>query len=145
VAKRLFVALAAVGLLSAALGQTAGSKPDSPAALAVKAAVWGQVARPGLYQMEGSPDLFELLSRAGGPTSSADLANLLLVRERDGTRRRVNVNRLAASGAPLFLTSGDVLIVPESFWSNLGRNLPVISSLAVVANLAITIVLLVQR
>jgi protein involved in polysaccharide export with SLBB domain len=139
---RVLTALAVAGSLAAA---QVPAETSPPAALSVRAAVWGQVARPGLYLLEGSPDLFELLSVAGGPSTGADLNNITLVRERDHTRRRLDLSRIAVSGEPFFLASGDVVIVPESFWSRFNRNLPVISTLAVVANLAVTIMLVAQR
>ena len=141
---RIVAILAAVGMLATAMAQSPGDVPQSQP-LTVRAAVWGQVARPGQYYMEGSPDLFELLSQAGGPTSGADLSGIVLLRERDHTRHRLNIGRIAASGEPFFVASGDVVLVPESFWSRFNRNLPVISTLAVVANLAITIMLVARQ
>jgi hypothetical protein len=141
---RIVAFLAAVGILAATMAQSSGDVLQ-PQSLAVRAAVWGEVARPGQYYLEGTPDLFELLSKAGGPTSGADLTGIVLLRERDRTRHCLNISRIAASGEPFFIASGDVVMVPESFWSRFNRNLPVISTLAVVANLAVTILLVTQR
>jgi len=124
---------------------TAQPVVDNQPPLTVRAAVWGQVASPGQYYLTGTPDLFELLSRAGGPTAGANLGRVTLIREIDGTRRRLDVGRIAASGSPFFILPGDVVIVPESFWSGLTRNLPVISTLAVVANLAVSIALIARQ
>lgn len=140
---RLLGVLVFAGLVTQPLsGQTAESRIFD---LQVRAAVWGQVNRPGQFYLEGSPDLFELLSAAGGPTQAADLNRLVLIRERDGTRQRVSLNRIASSGQPLFIVSGDVVIVPESFWSRFQRSLPAISTVATVVNVAITLVLLSQQ
>jgi hypothetical protein len=141
---RIVAILAVVGMLATAMAQSPGDMTQ-PQSLAVRAAVWGQVARPGQYYLEGTPDLFELLSQAGGPTSGADLSGIVLLRERDRTRHRLNISRIAASGEPFFIASGDVVLVPESFWSRFNRNLPVISTLAVVANLAVTIMLVARQ
>jgi hypothetical protein len=141
---RIVAILATVGMLAAAMAETPGDATQ-PQSLAVRAAVWGQVARPGQYYLEGTPDLFELLSHSGGPTSGADLSGIVLLRERDRTRHRLNISKIAASGEPFFIASGDVVMVPESFWSRFSRNLPVISTLAVVANLAITIMLVTRQ
>ncbi len=110
----------------------------------VRAAAWGQVTKPGQYYLSGSPDVLELISNAGGPTANADLTRVLLIRERDGTRTRLNLMRLTAEGEPVFLVPGDVVIVPESFWCKVQRNLPVITTLATLVNVAVTIVLLAQ-
>jgi protein involved in polysaccharide export with SLBB domain len=103
------------------------------------------VARPGQYTLSGSPDLFDLLSVAGGPTSGAEVSRIQLFREQDGTRHRLNLYAVARSGQPFFVRPGDVIVVPESFWSGFNRSLPVISTLAVVANLAVTITLMAQK
>ncbi|MEO0078951.1 MAG: SLBB domain-containing protein [candidate division WOR-3 bacterium] len=126
-------------------GATGRAQETETASLAVRAAVWGQVARPGQYLLRGSPDLFELLSQAGGPTANADLTRILLIRERDKTRRRVNLDRVIASGEPLFIAPGDVVVVPESGWSRFKSNLPVVSTLVVVANLIVTVTLMARK
>ncbi len=126
-------------------GAIVRAQDTETASLAVRAAVWGQVARPGQYLLRGSPDLFELLSQAGGPTANADLTRILLIRERDKTRRRVNLDRVIASGEPLFITPGDVVVVPESGWSRFKSNLPVVSTLVVVANLVVTVTLMARK
>jgi len=112
---------------------------------AVRAAVWGEVVNPGQYYLSGSPDILELISTGGGPTPDADLSNILLIRERDGTRTRLNLNQIATKGEPLFLTSGDVVIVHQSFWRKVQRALPVLTTLVTVANLAITVTLLATQ
>lgn len=141
---RTVVAIAVAAVAAAATGQPAVEGLTAPS-LAIRAAVWGQVAKPGQYFLRGSPDLFELLSEAGGPSAGADLTRIVLIRERDGTRKRLNVNRIAASGQPFFIVPGDVVIVPESFWSRFTRNLPVVSTLVVVANLVVTVTVLARR
>jgi len=109
---------------------------------AVRLAVWGQVAKPGQYELAGTPDVLELLSSAGGPLPGADLGRCTLFRELDGSRRAIDVPRLMERGEPLFLVSGDVMMVPESFWSKFQRNLPVVTTVATLVNLAVTITLL---
>ncbi|MBM3321893.1 hypothetical protein FJY69_00190 [candidate division WOR-3 bacterium] len=126
-------------------GALARGQETETAPLAVRAAVWGQVARPGQYLLRGSPDLLELLSQAGGPTANADLTRILLIRERDKTRRRLNLDRLVASGEPLFIAPGDVVVVPESGWSRFKSNLPFVSTLVVVANLVVTVTLMARK
>jgi protein involved in polysaccharide export with SLBB domain len=86
-----------------------------------------------------------LVSTAGGPTASADLGRVVLIRERDGTRQRINLVRLASSGRPLFLVPGDVVIVPQSFWSRFRSELPVVTTVVAIANVALTLVLMTQR
>ena len=140
---RTLAAICWVGALVTAAAQTGSAAGPADYPL-VRAAVWGQVNKPGLYYLPGSPDLMELLSNAGGPSPGADLSRMLLIRERDGSRTRVNLNRITAKPEPLFLTPGDVVVVPESFWGKVQRNLPVIATVATVVNLVVTITLLTR-
>jgi len=142
---RLLATIAAALLLAPLLSAQAAAPESTDPGLSVKVAVWGQVNRPGRYFLNGTSDLFELLSAAGGPTAGADLGRILLIRERDGSRTRLSVNRIAASGRPFMLTANDVVIVPESFWSRFRAGLPAVSAAAALTNVAVTLLLLVQR
>ncbi|MEO0082734.1 MAG: SLBB domain-containing protein [candidate division WOR-3 bacterium] len=115
------------------------------ASASVRTAVWGQVNNPGLYYLPGTPDVLELISSAGGPAPGADLSRVLLIRELDRSRTYLNLGRLTAQAEPVFLAPGDVVVVPESFWSRIQRNLPIISTVATVVNLAITITLVSRK
>lgn len=141
--KSVLVSTLATLLVPLANAQTAA--PENIAGLPVKVAVWGQVNHPGRYFLSGAPDLLELISAAGGPTAGADLGRILLVREQDGTRRRLDVGRLAAAGKPFLLTANDVVIVPASFWSRFREGLPAITAAAAIANVAITLILLSRQ
>ena len=140
---RTTIAILLAGALCAAGAQTGPAATAAPAS--VRTAVWGQVNKPGLYYLPGSPDVLELLSSAGGPASGADLSRVLLIRELDGSRTRLNLGRISARAEPVFLAPGDVVVVPESFWGKVQKNLPVITTVAAVVNLAITITLLTRK
>ncbi len=111
----------------------------------VRAAVWGEVNRPGQYSLSGSPDLLELISMGGGPTSAADINRVIVIREQDGSRHVINLNHLARSGKRFFILSGDVVIIPQSFWSKFRQGLPVITAAAALANVVITVLLLTPK
>jgi hypothetical protein len=89
--------------------------------------------------------VLELLSAAGGPTDNADLARVVLIRERDGTRLRLDIARAAGTQGPVFLVPGDVVLVPASFWSRLRQELPLISTIVVLANVVLTVTLVARR
>ena len=110
----------------------------------VRVAVWGAVMKPGQYRLSGTPDLLEIISAGGGPAPGADLSRILILREIDGSRKRINLDRITTSGTPYFLTSGDVVVVPESVWRGIQRNLPVVTALATLVNLAIAVVLIIR-
>jgi hypothetical protein len=46
--------------------------------------IWGEVRRPGEYRVTYDTDLLELISKAEGPTSNADLSRIQLTRETEG-------------------------------------------------------------
>jgi polysaccharide export outer membrane protein len=86
--------------------------------------VLGEVVRPGEYRVTDDTDVLELISKAGGPTEFASLANVSLRRrdpagaEPDAERiLHVNVSEfLSQADAPPLpgLNPGDVVMVPRN-------------------------------
>jgi polysaccharide export outer membrane protein len=78
----------------------------------------GWVARPGAYDISPGITAFGALSAAGGALFAGDLAAVKVWRaERDGTKRRIDVNlNEIASGSQkdVTLQAGDVVQVPAS-------------------------------
>jgi polysaccharide biosynthesis/export protein len=56
-------------------GTLAGSEQ-----LKIKAYIWGQVQKPGLYIVPDNTDLLTLISSAGGPTENAKLTKVRIIR-----------------------------------------------------------------
>jgi len=101
--------------------------------------VWGQVRSPGAYSFVAAPDIFELLSAGGGPTESANLKRIVLIRAVTQKRSSVNLQAMLDSGQILRLSPGDVVIVPTSAWYSIRDGLTVVTSVATLVTLAITI------
>lgn len=77
--------------------------------------ILGGVERPGLYRIDPTQALFDLVSLAGGFTENAKLGELRLIR--DGHVYSVDAGRAIETGEPLLamsLRSKDRIIVPES-------------------------------
>lgn len=80
--------------------------------------VQGQVARPGKYELGGSPSVWDAIKEAGGATSAASLDGVRLVRtsSEGSTTTLVNLQQALDSGdlgsLPV-LKPGDAVIVPE--------------------------------
>ncbi|NLG84038.1 MAG: polysaccharide export protein [Firmicutes bacterium] len=82
--------------------------------------VFGQVNRPGAYQVNPGASIAELIAMAGGPTKRAALENVQLLRGGDPEKVQVvpqgKGNRfgkdVAIRGPELF--DGDVIFVPET-------------------------------
>lgn len=79
--------------------------------------VFGQVTRPGSFNLDGEMDLFDALVLAGGPT---DLANLKDVRlyyrgRRQAEMASINMEKYMnrSTPLPLMLHPGDAIFVPR--------------------------------
>jgi len=110
--------------------------------LQIDVQIWGQVNRPGQYAVPDRTDLIGLISWAGGPTESAKLRHVLVVRPlADRERvREVDVERFLRCGDPGMiprLTPGDVVVVPATRSHGIVRWAGLVSVAALVANVAV--------
>jgi polysaccharide export outer membrane protein len=72
--------------------------------------VYGEVTRPGAYEIVGNPTVVGAVSLAGGFTYRAQTDGLQIVRYGDPERRRWAVNETTPVGP------GDVIFVPERWF-----------------------------
>lgn len=110
--------------------------------LQIDVQVWGQVNRPGQYSVPDRTDLIGLISWAGGPTESAKLHEILVIRPLADQNRvqEVDVEKFLRSGDPLMiprLSPGDVVVVPATRSHGITRWAGLVSVAALVANVAI--------
>ena len=86
--------------------------------------VYGQVVRPGVYPVEESSTLLQILTQAGGVTDQADLSKVrvLIRQERASSVVRVDVEEHIRRGDPpdFPIHAGDTVVVPKR--SGLWRN-----------------------
>lgn len=55
--------------------------------------IMGNVAKPGKYTFESIPNLWDIISEAGGPTSEANLSNIMIIRGgENGDANTINVD-----------------------------------------------------
>lgn len=76
----------------------------------------GEVRTPGAYELQEGDGLAEVISRAGGPTPDASLAQVAVTR-RDGSKTVVDTSAALLQGADRAgekLHDGDVVVVPRS-------------------------------
>lgn len=103
--------------------------------------IWGEVKSPGLYYVEPNADILELISLAGGPTSYADLAHITLIRGQAGEKEIViNLGDYLAVGKseePIFLRSGDIVIIKSNLWKKVRSTVSFLASIVVFVNLYI--------
>ena len=103
--------------------------------------VWGQVHKPGLYAVRDQTDVIGLLSYAGGPTESAKLEGVRLIRaDSAGEVEMVDLRAFVEEGERAKvgpLEPGDVLLVPANRSHKLLRFTSLLSFLTLAANVAI--------
>ena len=133
----LFVLSAWAGVVSAQTARSgSASVADVPGS---KYYVWGQVRSPGAYSFIASPDIVELLSTGGGPTESANLRRVVLIRAVTQKRTRIDLQKMMDSGQVARLAPGDVVIVPSSPWYYIRDGLVVLTSAASLVTVVLTI------
>jgi len=78
-------------------------------ALLMTVKVWGEVQKPGLYDVPIGTDLIELISSAGGPTEAAQLSKIKIIHgsEKKGRGQVMKIN------VKEFLETGDLSMIPE--------------------------------
>lgn len=89
-----------------------------PARLPERVTVWGMVQTPGLYDLDDSNRLLDVLAQAGGPTDRAEKRYVVVVKAADRVAHQVPLptKRDIADGAKLQdyteLQDGDLVFVP---------------------------------
>lgn len=78
-------------------------------ALLMTVKVWGEVQKPGLYDVPIGTDLVEMISSAGGPTEAAQLSKIRIIHgsseDSEGMVTKIDVKE--------FLATGDNSLIPE--------------------------------
>lgn len=105
----------------------------------VRIAVIGEVREPGLFPVDPSQTVADLLATAGGITPIANTGNIALVR--DGTITRIRLDPGAAALADR-LRSGDQIVVGRRSWIH--ENLPIVLGAAASVLAAATTGLIVR-
>ncbi len=73
--------------------------------------VLGEVHRPGEYPLQSGLDLHWYVGQAGGPTSTADLTNILIIKK---STDDIDTVTFASASKPLNLSPGDVILVKST-------------------------------
>ncbi|MCK4395692.1 SLBB domain-containing protein [candidate division WOR-3 bacterium] len=101
--------------------------------------IWGEVKSPGLYYVESNADILELISLAGGPTPDADLDHVVLIKGQAGGEEIVinlgDYLSVQKSKEPIFLKSGDIIIIKSNLWKKVRSTTSFISNIVIFLNL----------
>jgi len=110
--------------------------------------VIGEVAKPGLYPVGGSQDIWQIIAAAGGFTPRGKLTDVRVITNDGGHQAVVTINLkevLDKGGKnPYLVKSGDIVFVSSSGAANFGRAWVGLVGLLVVTRSALDIVL-IQR
>ncbi len=101
--------------------------------------IWGEVRSPGVKTLGPQAEITELLSAAGGPAPDADLSRVEIIRGVDRRVERLNLRAKLESGEGVTLSPGDIVVIPRNFWPRFREGLTLVSGLATILNLALTI------
>ncbi|MCK4591626.1 MAG: SLBB domain-containing protein [Candidatus Latescibacteria bacterium] len=107
--------------------------------LMMKINVWGSIAKPGQYLVPTGTDLIALLSYAGGPTESARISDVRIVRigSKEKAIFSVDIKKYLETGDAFLvptLIPGDTIIVPATMFHMFSRFVSFVSQMAIVAN-----------
>ncbi len=112
--------------------------PGGEGELQIKVQVWGQVTKPGMYQVPKSMDVIGLISLAGGPREDANLSAVKIVRTTPAPDVfKVDIANYictASSESAPVLEAGDTIVVPENLHHKFSRIVSIVAQLAIVAN-----------
>lgn len=98
--------------------------------------ILGEVANPGFYYVSDSEKFTAILAFAGGPRETADLDDIVLIRDLEAIE--IDVETIIQNGrnaSDLGLQSGDQIYVPRKWWAD---NSGVVTSIVSILALAIT-------
>ena len=104
----------------------------------MKVNVWGEVTKPGIYQVSDQTDLISLISTAGGPTDGAQLAKVRLVRNYAQEQQvfKINLKKVMKEGRGDTLPEirpGDTVVIPKNKFSTIAKYMTFLYHLAVIA------------
>jgi hypothetical protein len=109
----------------------------------IKVNIWGQVPKPGFYEIDYTTNLITLISICGGPNESAKLDEVKIIRYAPQDSSvveklvRVNLEKFVAYGEQSNippLQNGDTVIIPGGAYSVLQNLVAVIAEVAIIIN-----------
>lgn len=112
--------------------------------LKIKAYIWGQVKKPGLYIVPDNTDLLTLISSAGGPTENAKLSKIRIIRttEEGDQVIWVNIKKYLETGNPDLipvLKPGDTVVVSGSTYYAFTKAVDWLAQIAIILSVYVAI------
>lgn len=112
--------------------------------LKIKAYIWGQVKKPGLYIVPDNTDLLTLISSAGGPTENAKLSKIRIIRTTEEGDKViwVNMKKYLETGDPDLipvLKPGDTIVVSGSTYYAFTKAVDWLAQIAIILSVYVAI------
>lgn len=127
--------------------QTTTSYQNKGGVITFPVQIWGEVARPGVYEIPIGSDFLAAISYAGGPTELAKLTDVRLIRAKllDGETDpmvKVDIEQYLLTGDKKMLPEvrlGDTIIVAPRFMKGVRTTMTYIQSILSIVNVIILI------
>ena len=142
----LFISVCFGQSYSSGTGLSAGYNASSDE-LTFPVKIWGEVVRPGIYQIPLGWDMMSAIAQAGGPTLNAKLTNVRVLRAKlnEGEKHvliYVNVEKYIETGDQSLLPeirSGDTIMISPRFGKKIGEFFDSLRGLMVIVQTAVMI------
>ena len=105
----------------------------------IRVNIFGEVKTPGFYYVTGTDKLSDLIAKAGGTTTDADLSDIVITR--NGQEIQINGEKVIENGSKLDdigLQSGDQIDVTRKWFSGTTSTI-IITAVSVIASLVIAL------
>lgn len=112
-----------------------------PGDVTIQVNLWGQVQKPGRFEVQSGIDVVQLISLAGGPLQYADLTEVKLLRRNEynpqeaAKQEIINLKKLLEEGSEIpILQPGDTIIIEGTAWLTIRDIFSGVTTVAAVAS-----------
>ncbi len=106
----------------------------------IRVNIFGEVKTPGFYYVTGSDKLSDLIAKAGGTTTDADLSDIAITR--NGKEIEINGEKVIENGSKLEdigLQSGDQIDVTRKWFTGTTATI-IITTASIIASIIVTLI-----
>lgn len=131
--------ISSVGSLNPSMLPAAYYYTAKPGEITITVNLWGQILRPGRYEVISTTDLVQLISFAGGPQQYANMDEVRVMRfdkvdGRDTVCEFIVDMEKLKSPHPFLLKPGDTVIIKSSAWPAIRDAFSVVTTAAIISS-----------
>ena len=131
--------LSSVATLNPTMQPAAYYNTAKPGEITITVNLWGQILRPGRYEVVSTASLVELISFAGGPQQYANMDEVRVVRiekvdDKEVVKEYIVDMENIKSPDPFLLRPGDTVIIKPTAWSAIRDAFSVVTTAAVITS-----------